>query len=88
MLRTMVLLVGGLAGLCTAPLQAQEAVLGQLYGSGVHAYFSGDYLKAYEKLTAASDAGSRDPRVYYFRGLVYLKLGRAGSQYGFSERGH
>src|SRR3989304_6108521 len=76
MVRCLVLLVGGLASLWTFSLQAQEAVLGQLYGSGVHAYFSGDYLQAYEKLTAAIDAGSRDPRVFYFRGLVYLKLGR------------
>jgi hypothetical protein len=77
MLRTLVLLIGAIITLTAASAPAQDAVLGQLYGSGVHAYFSGDFGKAYEQLTAAAKAGSRDPRVYYFRGLTYLKLGRA-----------
>jgi tetratricopeptide (TPR) repeat protein len=78
MVRWLVLLVvGALASLWTLSSRAEEAVLGQLYGSGVHAYFSGDYLKAYQKLTAAINTGSRDPRVFYFRGLVYLHLGRS-----------
>ncbi len=55
---------------------AQEAVLGQEYGSGVHAYFAGEYAKAYEQLTAAIEGGSKDPRAFYFRGLAYLNLGR------------
>jgi hypothetical protein len=76
MLRTQVLLVGAIVTLAAASAPAQDAVLGQLYGSGVHAYFSGDFGKAYDQLTAAATAGSRDPRVYYFRGLTYLKLGR------------
>ncbi len=53
-------------------LLAQEAVLEELYGSGVHKYFSGDYAGADADLTAAVDGGSRDPRVYYFRGLARL----------------
>jgi hypothetical protein len=57
-------------------LYAQQAVLGQMYGNGVHAYFSGDYVKSHQLLTAAADAGSRDPRCFYFRGLAYLRLGR------------
>jgi hypothetical protein len=76
MFRSIVLLVGGLASLSTVSLFAQEAVLGQEYGSGVHAYFTGDATKAYERLTAAIDGGSKDPRAFYFRGLAYLKLGR------------
>jgi tetratricopeptide (TPR) repeat protein len=76
MVRSIVLLVGGLASLSTVSLFAQDAVLGQEYGSGVHAYFTGDAMKAYERLTAAVDHGSKDPRVFYFRGLAYLKLGR------------
>ncbi|MGW8256681.1 MAG: hypothetical protein ACWGMZ_04265 [Thermoguttaceae bacterium] len=70
------LLVGTLALAWTFSASAQEAVLGQLYGSGVEAYFSGNYIYAYNRLTAAIKAGSRDPRVYYFRGLAYVKLGR------------
>ncbi|MGD0655173.1 MAG: hypothetical protein ABSA16_12570 [Thermoguttaceae bacterium] len=77
MFRSLVLLVGGLASLWSSSSQAQEAVLLQIYDKGVHEYFSGDYSKAFERLTAAANAGSRDPRVFYFRGLAYLKLGRA-----------
>lgn len=51
-------------------------VISATYGKGVHAYFAGRYVEAYEHLTAAIDAGSKDPRCYYFRGLSYLKLGR------------
>ena len=40
MFRTFVLLVGGLASLWAVSSQAQEAVLGQLYGKGVQEYFS------------------------------------------------
>ena len=76
MSRNIVVLVAGLAALYAVPAPAQEAILGQIYGQGVHAYFAGDYTRAYEHLTAAVGAGSRDPRVFYFRGLTHLKLGR------------
>lgn len=76
MCRSFLLLVGGLAWLSVVPLFAQDPAFGQKYGHGVHAYFSGDYPKAYEQLTAAIEAGSKDPRVFYFRGLAYLQLGR------------
>ena len=46
MFRSIVLLVGGLASLWATSLPAQDAVLGQKYGQGVHAYFSGDYSQA------------------------------------------
>ena len=70
-----VLLVGGLLSACAAPLWAQEAILGQTYGNGVHAYFSGEYVRAHQLLTSAIDAGSHDPRCYYFRGLAYPEVG-------------
>ncbi len=76
MFRSIVVLVGGLASLSTVSLFAQDAVLGQEYGSGVHAYFAGDFLKAHERLTSAIDAGTKDPRTFYFRGLACLRLGR------------
>ena len=69
-------LAGGLILLCTVPLAAQDAVLSQMYGSGVHAFFSGDYGQAYEHLSTAVDGGTADPRCYYFRGLTFLQLGR------------
>ena len=76
MFRSIVLLVGGLASLWANSLPAQDAILGQKYGQGVHAYFSGDYSQAFEQLTAAIEGGSKDPRAFYFRGLTYLQFGR------------
>jgi len=76
MIRGIVLLIGGIVALASAPLTAEDGVLGQKYGSGVHAYFDGDYLSAYELLTAAIEGGSNDPRAFYFRGLAFLRLGR------------
>jgi len=54
----------------------QDDVLSRIYGTGVHAYFRGDYRQAYKRLTTAIESGNRDPRAYYFRGLAYQKLGR------------
>lgn len=69
-----------IAGLLTAAAYtfaaAQEAVLAQLYGQGVHAYFAQDFVKAHELLSSAIDRGTNDPRVYYFRGLALQRLGR------------
>jgi hypothetical protein len=76
MFRCIVLLVGGLASLSAVSVFAQDAVLGHEYGSGVHAYFMGDSLKSHERLTAAIQGGTKDPRAFYFRGLAYLRLGR------------
>src|SRR5579864_2921597 len=58
------------------PVSAQTDVLNELYGSGVHAFNSGQYREAYNDLTMAIRSGSRDPRVYYYRGLAYIRLGR------------
>jgi hypothetical protein len=76
MFRNLPLLAAALVLLSAAPLCADDAVLGQMYGNGVHAYFSRDYIKAYEHLTSAIEGGSSDPRCYYFRGLAYVRLGR------------
>ena len=59
-----------------APANAQDSVLAELYGFGVHSYFAGQYEDAHEYLTTAVEQGTRDPRVYYFRGLTYTRLGR------------
>jgi hypothetical protein len=50
--------------------------LAATYGNGVHSYFAGDYSRSYEDLSQAIEAGTTDPRVWYFRGLAALKLGR------------
>lgn len=70
-----------------APVQTLESLaLSRSYGSGVHAYFSADYDRSYEDLTAAIEAGSEDPRARYFRGLAALRLGRLDeAEADFSE---
>ncbi|MEE8451399.1 MAG: hypothetical protein V3R99_05765, partial [Thermoguttaceae bacterium] len=77
MFRGLFLLAGGLVVLSAGSAHAENAILEQMYGSGVHAYFSQDYVKSHEYLTTAIDGGTKDPRCYFFRGLVYLKLGRS-----------
>jgi hypothetical protein len=76
MLRNVLLAAAVAAVFAAAPLYAQDAVVGQMYGSGVHAFFSHDYQKAYNDLSSAIKLGSRDPRVFYFRGLSFEHLGR------------
>lgn len=50
--------------------------LAATYGDAVHAFFAGDYQRSYDDLSGVVEAGSTDPRVFYFRGLAALKLGR------------
>ena len=76
MSRSLFFLVAGWVLVSSAPLLAQDAVLGQIYGNGVHAYFAQDYLRSYQFFTSAIDGHSQDPRCFYFRGLALVKLGR------------
>jgi len=71
----------------SAQVDAQEAVLEQIYGRGVHAYFSQDYQTAHQRFTMAIENGAEDPRVYYFRGLTYMNLGRPEQAEGDFEKG-
>ena len=88
MYRRLALLTGGLVLLGTVLLDAQEPILEQTYGTGVHTYFSRDYVKAHELFTAAIDGGSKDPRCHYFRGLCCLRLGREdGARLDFGKGG-
>jgi hypothetical protein len=45
----------------------------------VHNYYSGNSSAAISDLSAAIDAGSRDPRAYYFRALAEMKMGSLGN---------
>jgi len=60
----------------TSQVRAQDSLLAEFYGQGVHAFFAGDYSLTHEMLTTAIEQGSMDPRAYYFRGLNYGRLGR------------
>lgn len=48
----------------------QDEGAAQLYGSGVHAYFAGDYDAAAALLSESIEKHGSDPRAYYFRGLA------------------
>lgn len=63
--------------LCAGQSTIGSLPLAAAYGDGVHAYFAGDYDRAYEDLTQAIEAGTVDPRAYYFRGLAALRQGRS-----------
>lgn len=63
------------AWLSAGTLWAQEEVLSQFYGSGVHNYYERDYFAAMRELSAAIDGGTNDPRAYYYRGLTHTRLG-------------
>src|SRR4051812_12452038 len=62
-----------LAGLTSL---AQDAMLEDLYGRGVHAYFSGNLPGSFDALNTAIKSGCRDPRAFYYRGLVLNRFGR------------
>ena len=55
---------------------AQNEVLAEMYGRGVHAYYSGDNDTAVKFLTMVIDNGSQDPRAFYFRGIVAYSMGQ------------
>lgn len=60
-----------------APLYAQNpATLSAAYGRGVHAYFASDTVQAEQLFTDVIQAGSNDPRPYYFRAMLRLRAGR------------
>jgi tetratricopeptide (TPR) repeat protein len=73
-----VLAIGGfvMLGQDGAHAGPASAALTVAYGNGVHAYYDADYQCSYDELSGVIEAGSNDPRVYYFRGLAALKLGR------------
>ncbi|HWA97370.1 MAG TPA: hypothetical protein VG713_02715 [Pirellulales bacterium] len=66
-------------GFVAQATHAQEAALEDMFGKGVHAYYSGNTLQAFQFLNSAIDAGTHDSRAYYFRGLTYLRFGDEAS---------
>ena len=76
MLRNFAFALAALMCISTGSSHADDALLEQFYGNGVHAYNQRDYLGAHAALTAAIKGGTKDPRAFYFRGLTYLELGR------------
>ncbi len=59
------------------PASAQSSsALTAVYGRGVHAYFAGNSTQAEQYFTEVIQAGSSDPRPYYFRAILRLGQGR------------
>src|SRR5687767_15304576 len=48
----------------------------RLYSKGVHAYFAGRSTDAESYLSSALALETQDPRLYYFRALSLMRLGR------------
>lgn len=69
------LAVAGGTQLPFATAQSSSA-LTAVYGRGVHAYFAGNSAMAEQLFTEVIQAGSADPRPYYFRGVLRLNQGR------------
>jgi hypothetical protein len=65
-----------LCGAALAATAVADEPAGNEYDNGARAYFSGAYQEAIDFLSQAVKSGSKDPRVYYYRGLAYLKLNR------------
>jgi hypothetical protein len=57
------------------PAHAQDAVMNEFYGNGVHNFYDRDFFQAMQNLSVAIDGGSKDPRAYYYRGLAKLRTG-------------
>ena len=70
------ILTGGVLLASVASLHADDGAMNKMYGTGVHAFFSGDYAMAHDCLSRAIGAQTKDPRCFYFRGLAYLQMGR------------
>ena len=68
-------------------VNAQDDLLEDLYGRGVHAYNSHNYRNAWTLLNGAISQGSLDPRAFYFRGLALTRLGRSEDATADFERG-
>jgi hypothetical protein len=73
--RKVALVIGAFVLIGCAQALADEVLLANLYGSGVHAFNRGDMKNAHADLSAAIQEGSTDPRAFYFRGLTYFAAG-------------
>ena len=55
---------------------AEDPAVAAAYGAGVHGYYAGNFQQSHDTLSRVVAIGTDDPRVYYFRGLASLRLGR------------
>lgn len=61
--------------LSVAAVFAQDTLLEDTYGQGVHEFNKGNYAQAIALFSAAIDGGYQEPTVYYFRGFATAASG-------------
>ena len=81
-LSMLALLSSSLCGVATA-----QDPLDEMYGRAVHHFFRGDNSAAEQLLTEVINAGSQDPRVYYYRGLAMARNGGTDAAMADFEQG-
>ncbi|QDT13762.1 hypothetical protein [Planctomycetes bacterium K23_9] len=72
---TVIALVCASTTIAPQTASSQDAVLAEIYGRGVHSFYAGRYDEARQLFSSAINAGSKDPRAYYFRGIVSTMTG-------------
>lgn len=73
-------LAGWLAGVAlVTACPSWAAAADSDYADGVQHFFAGRYDEAVSALTTAVDAGTKDPRVYYFRAVALLRQGQSAA---------
>ena len=80
---------GVLAIVClsASSASAQQAVMDEFYGQGVHNFYDRDFFQAMNNLSVAIDGGSRDPRAFYYRGLAKLRSGDTHGAHADLQKG-
>ena len=59
----------------TVKADTSPALLSEMFGRGIHAYYVGNQDDAREMFTSAIEHGLNDPRVFYFRGILAFDAG-------------
>lgn len=72
---------GGWAlGMLAADASSPASVLGQttdhVFGTNIHRYYEGDYSQLIADVSEIVNDDLEDPRIYYLRGLAFLKTGQ------------
>ncbi len=89
MLNKVVCIVGGVLaiGCWGSSASAQQAVMDEFYGTGVHNFYDRDFFQAMQNLSVAIDGGSQDPRAYYYRGLARMRSGDVQGAHADLQKG-
>ena len=66
---------------------ANQTLLSEMFGRGIHAYYVGNQDDAKKLFTSAIENGLEDPRVYYFRGIVAFESGSSEQAVNDWKRG-